>query len=253
MSSEHAYGVVYTPALVNAPPDGRPLDIPSIDNVHMLDQLGIQFVRIQWLSLHNVVHFRIVPRAYLAKLLKASRPSVTLTKATLGLVGLNLADWHGFSAVGEDLYTPDASSFRICTYAPGHASVMGFFEEKAPTPTFGLTVPICPRTLLKRVVEEAQKAAGVDVLVGVESEFILLDRSDKARRPDEQGVNKGDWSTSAKFPTGAIETRAVDEMAVDLLNAGIEVQMYHAEAAPGQVSHSPLSHQITTHMPRSTR
>ena len=43
---EHAYGVVYTPALVNAPPDGRPLDIPSIDNVHLLDQLGIQFVQI---------------------------------------------------------------------------------------------------------------------------------------------------------------------------------------------------------------
>ena len=58
----------------------------------------------------------------------------------------------GFGPVGEDLYVPDLSSWRVCTYAPGHASVMGWFQEKIPGPSGELAVPLCPRTLLHRLV-----------------------------------------------------------------------------------------------------
>ena len=58
------------------------------------------------------------------------------------------------SPAGEWLYTFDLSSIRLCPYAPGHASVMGWFEVK--TPTAGLVstnVDLCPRTILRRVTE----------------------------------------------------------------------------------------------------
>ena len=68
-------------------------------------------------------------------------------------------------------------------------------------------------------------------LVGVESEFILL----SATRPEPVFVNYADWSCSAKTRTGSTEARVLEEIAECLIGAGIELQMYHAEAAPGQV------------------
>lgn len=69
-------------------------------------------------------------------------------------------------------------------------------------------------------------------LVGVESEFILL----RETEPELKFVNDADWSCSRKTRTGSVEAAVLDEIAADLLAAGVEVQMYHAEAAPGQVS-----------------
>ena len=69
-------------------------------------------------------------------------------------------------------------------------------------------------------------------LVGFESEFILL----SATKPKIVPVNEADWSVSSKMPSGAVETIVMEEIALKLGEAGIELQMYHAEAAPGQVS-----------------
>ena len=61
-----------------------------------------------------------------------------------------------FSTTGQWLYAFDLSSIRLCPYAPGHASIMGWFEVKTP-PTAALApeieVDICPRTILRRVTE----------------------------------------------------------------------------------------------------
>lgn len=59
--------------------------------------------------------------------------------------------------MGDYLYALDLSSIRICSYARGHASVMGWFEEKVPvTGQEGhrsIEVDLCPRTILRRLVE----------------------------------------------------------------------------------------------------
>lgn len=82
---------------------------------------------------------------------------------------------------------------------------------------------------------DSKKLAGISFLVGVESEFILL----KESSPNIVAVNHGDWSTSAKLPAGSVEEAVLQEIADTLQTAGIEVQMYHAEVAPGQVSTYP--------------
>lgn len=169
----------------------------------------------------------------MAKLLKTPRPSVTTTKAILGIAGLAVAP--GFTAVGEYLLVIDPSSFRICTYAPGHACVTGFFQEKVPIPQYGLDVPTCPRTLLRRVVKKAADETGVGFLVGFETEFILLKEFDMDTGK-HVAANNYDYTTSAKLTTGAKETVIVEEIVDALLEAKIEVQIMHPEAAPGQVS-----------------
>lgn len=78
---------------------------------------------------------------------------------------------------------------------------------------------------------EAASVAGVSFLVGFETEFILL----KETRPIPVGVNDADWATSRKLPTGAVETIVLEEIAEALQEAGIELQLIHAEVAPGQV------------------
>ncbi|KAH9947838.1 FLU1-II [Amylocystis lapponica] len=218
VQASSSYGVIYTPQAALA------ANVGGLE----LESRGIKYVRISWLDHINTLRHRIVPVAYFQKLLKTARPGVCLTYATFGMVGPGCAP--GFSGTGEYLLVPDLNSFRICTYAPGHASVMGWFQLKNPSPSGGLSVDLCPRTLLKRIVDDAQAKAGVSFLAGFESEFILL----SATSPKIVAVNNGAWSTSAKFPSGSVENTVLEEIADDLIAAGIELQMYHAESAPGQ-------------------
>jgi hypothetical protein len=74
-----------------------------------------------------------------------------MTKASLGIIYLNLAE--GFNAIGEYLYVADLDSLRVCPYEGGHATIMGYFQEKAPVQGSRIDVELCPRTLLKRVEE----------------------------------------------------------------------------------------------------
>ena len=145
------YGALYT-----APP-------PSSTAPPTLDALltpGIKYVRLQWIDLINTPRTRVLSAAYFRKLYAhpGVRAGVGIPTIALGLVGLNVAD--GFGAVGEWLFVPDLRSWRVCLYASASggptamatACVMGWFEEKTPRPGRGLEVPLCPRTLLRRLV-----------------------------------------------------------------------------------------------------
>ena len=86
---------------------------------------------------------------------------------------------------------------------------------------------------------DAQNTSGIQFLVGFETEFVLL-RGTSPIQP----VNPHGWSNSAALLAGTDEEKALSEMADALQQSGIELQMYHAEAAPGQVM------LITRHIPR---
>jgi hypothetical protein len=79
---------------------------------------------------------------------------MAVPKAGLGVIYLKLA--KGFSSTGEYLYVPDISTLRICPYAPKHAAVMGWFQEKQPylgaDNKLTVDVPLCPRATLQCVV-----------------------------------------------------------------------------------------------------
>ncbi|KAL0958311.1 hypothetical protein HGRIS_000456 [Hohenbuehelia grisea] len=215
-------GVQYTPS--NAVSTAKALSI------HDLKDHQILFVRVHWVDLANNIRYRVLPIEYFEKVMKSPRPSISFARIALGLVFLTVAE--GFSASGEFLYVPDLDTLKICPYAPGHASVLGWFEEKFPRPdcdqAIAYRAEICPRTLLHNVLREA-KSLGIEFLVGFETEFILL----KSTSPIE-AVNHHGWSNSPALPTGAVETQVLEEIVLGLKASGIEVQMYHAEAAPGQ-------------------
>jgi glutamine synthetase len=245
-TSKVAFGVRYLPA-VQPPTPGQD---------YVLDRLemqGIRYIRFQWVDYTNMTRYRIIPFTAFRKLLSAQRPGIGVTKAVFGLIGSSMAP--GFSSTGEYLYTPDLSSTRLCGYAPGHASLMGWFEEQLPTRENedALRSPLCPRGLLDGIVKYVDletvrpisilsdfrngKALGVEFLVGIETEFILL----KSTRPIE-AVSDGPWSASRALPSGSVAAKCLEDIADALQTGGIELLMYHAEAAPGQVVilHCPL-------------
>jgi hypothetical protein len=65
--------------------------------------------------------------------------------------------------------------------------------------------------------------------VGFESEFILL----KNTLPIEP-VNQHGYGNSPALATGTKEYQILEEIAESLSLSGVELQMYHAEGAPGQ-------------------
>ena len=139
-------------------PDERPRQDASTcksyeDFASIFNTNAIRYIRIQWVDFNNQVRCRFFPVSYFRKLLNSERPGVTLTKAALGLVVHQVAP--GFSAVGEHIYVTDFSSFRLCSYAPGHAVFFGYFQEKVSVPRpsgLSFEVPFCPRTVLSRLI-----------------------------------------------------------------------------------------------------
>jgi len=99
--------------------------------IERLPYTNIRYVRITWVDFLNWTRCRIVPCSAFHNLLTSSRPGIRLTEAALGLVFINLAE--GFGASGEWLYSLDLSTLRRCgEYAPGHASVLGYFQRAIP-------------------------------------------------------------------------------------------------------------------------
>ncbi|KAG6828009.1 hypothetical protein H0H92_009701 [Tricholoma furcatifolium] len=192
--------------------------------------LNISYVRLQWVDLVNNIRCRVLPLPYFLKMLESSRPGVGVAKICLGLVYLMAAP--GFSAAGEYLYVPDLSTIRLAPYAPGEVVILGWFHEKTPYPgvdnKLRLDVLLCPRTTLQRILKESSDA-GIDYLVGFESEFILL----KSTNPVVAASNHS-WTATDGFPSGSVVAKTLKEIADGIQSSGIELQMYHAEAAPGQ-------------------
>ena len=123
-------------------------------------------MRLTWVDFVNFVRYRVIPIKHFKKLIAESSSrtgdfkvnpngGIMLTKALFGLVYITMAP--GFGAAGEYLYVPDLKSLRVLPFAPGHASVMGWFEEKeavkGPDGQDTFKTPFCPRALLQRIVE----------------------------------------------------------------------------------------------------
>ena len=147
-SSSAYYGVDYTPSEGRTHPWAL-RDLGQLTRALRTD--NIQYIRLQWVDFINNTRYRVLSKSYFIKLMESPRPGITMIKVSLGGVFDVIAP--GFSAIGEFLYVPDISSYRVCPYAPGHASIMGFFQEKIPSPDRGLILPLCPRTILQRIVE----------------------------------------------------------------------------------------------------
>ena len=226
------YTVVYKP---ESTPAAKPDSVRGL----RLESRGIKWVRVQFVDYTNTVRFRILPIAYFKKVCETLRPSLLFD---LSLLGAGVSQGEGSAQEGwerECLYVVDFGSFRVCPYAPGHAAIMGWFEEKTASPTGSLSIKLCPRTMLKNVVDEAQSKAGLTFLAGFETQFVLLKPQDASAEP---AVLRTGWGSSREHRTGSIEEVVLEEIAENLLDVGIEVQAMHAGVSHRQVIQTSVSY-----------
>ena len=122
------------------------------DLLHLKEFHGVKFIRLTWLDLQNVTKCRVLSLGYFEELLEASggRPGLSLGGCVLGSVGMTIV--KGFSAAGGYLLVADMSSMRLCSFAPGHAMLFGWFQNLQPGPEQPLEYDLCPRTLLARQI-----------------------------------------------------------------------------------------------------
>ncbi|KAG8699163.1 hypothetical protein FRC09_006784 [Ceratobasidium sp. 395] len=210
---------------------------PLSSLVASLRSQSIKFIRLAWVDYVNLIRYRIIPIDSFASVVgsqliqtPSSLPSeqlaesgISLVQATLGLV-TNDGLTPGVSTSSDHDLKPDFSTVWIPSYAPGHAYMMGRFFHKSYEG--GAEFETCPRTILQRVAQRAEKNLGVKFQVGFETEFILLDKQGKP-------ASTGAWSTSRKLQCGPV-TDCVHEIAQAIMDAGIQLQQYHAESADGQ-------------------
>jgi len=184
----------------------------SLGTISLNQFSDLRYVRVQWVDISNGVRMRIVPMGY------------SVVNEVI----------DGYTTVGEYLLRFDMGSLRLCPYAVGHVVLMACFEEKVPKPIVGggesVEVSICPRTILRRVVRQAKETLGVEFIVGFESEFVLLS-STHPPRP----INNAGWCMASGFDAGTTGQKVLDEIVEAVQMSGIELQMFHAESAPGQV------------------
>ena len=134
---------------------------------------------------------------------------------------------------------PDFKSLRTCKLEPRYAYIMGQFEEKEGPLR---EVDLCPRTLLNKLVKyptqcnvlsccsKAKEDHDISFLLGFETEVIFLE--DGVNPP--LAISNHAWSTSLSMRSSSVGKLIVEEIYDVLTDAGIEVQQFHAESAPGQ-------------------
>ena len=236
-----SYGVVYTASSVTSETKSPQL------SPKLLEELGIQWVRVYWLDYANVLRFQFLSRSYFSHLLSNPRPGILLGSANLAAVHLNVLQERRLGVWG---YAFDASSFRVCPYAPGHATIFGFFENSVPSPSAGPDpVPFCPRGLLHRLVNEARTKAGIEFIVGFETEFTFLRSSSPIVTQDVPA----DYCTASTYGIKDVETKALLAVGENLQLAGIGVEKLHSEAGPGQVSPSAPRRELRSQNGNSSR
>ncbi|KAL3427894.1 glutamine synthetase [Phlyctema vagabunda] len=188
------------------------------------DHPKIKYLRLQFSDFTALSRVRIVPIKHALKVLAKGAWSVGITKASLGLLQ-NDHTVPGVTASGEYKLRPILSSLR-----PGpsseYACVQGEFLDESDS-------PLCPRSLLRRSLEIA-RVSGLEFLVGFEIEVVFMSWGvDPKYTPLTSTITSHAWSSSA-----ALRDTSVVDMLSDIVStlstAGIDVEQFHPESAPGQ-------------------
>ncbi|KXZ44742.1 hypothetical protein GPECTOR_63g67 [Gonium pectorale] len=147
------------------------------------------------------------------------------------------APGSGLSAVGEARLVPVESTRVALPWCPGHQ--LAIAEFRAP----GHDGPweCCPRSALRNTLRLLLDNFGLELKVGFEVEFLLLERAEPGHEATREGgsLDRSGWrpvDRSLYSQSSALDRHAevLDEMVGSLEAMGIGVVQWHAESAPGQ-------------------
>ncbi|KAI0179527.1 glutamine synthetase/guanido kinase [Hypoxylon sp. FL1284] len=216
--------------------------------IRKLRSLDAKHLRIYWHDYTSSAKCRLIPIKHVYKTLASGKPMViSVAKAGLGLLQTDMLIPQ-MNASGMYTLRPDWSSLKPGP-APGHVSCFGdFFTQPDGASSAGEEEeeeePMCPRAVLRRTLDRAASRHGLSFLLGFEVEFVVMERNPDAASVDRYLPLRNDghaWSMARALAdwgggssSGGFTAVAAGELLDALDDAGIAVEQFHPEAAPGQ-------------------
>jgi glutamine synthetase len=191
---------------------------------------GVEFVWLQYMGLNGNLLGRAIPVPRFTKLLEINK-LVSLPRAVFYLLPHDhLAE--GGEPVGAFGLKPDLSTIHLWTGATNRAVITsyGVQSEDGTTP-----IAECPRSALVRLSRVLTKETGFYPLIGFEIEVVFMQRAKdiKGKVVGYETINENHSFQSMTTDDNSC-MELVEDVARSLLAAGIEIEQFHAEAAPGQ-------------------
>ena len=188
----------------------------------------LELLQYQWLDLGGILRTIILTKEYALSLTNSPLKTSPVTLALLPQ-----GDYEpGFTGIGSDELWPDWTSLRVCSYLGdrmAYASVMCFISEtgKAFQPRTR-----CPRSILKRALEDASHIDQLQFKVGFEIEFFFFEIKDDGTISTPLN-SIGGWS-SGIASTHPLAFTVLDEIMQCLAKINIKALKFHAESGKGQ-------------------
>lgn len=146
---------------------------------------------------------------------------------TLAMQAMNSLDElqpvEGIGAVGEVRLVPDPRTFRILPYTPRAASMLCDMMTLE-----GLPWELCPRSFLRRLVDQARSEFGLTIIAAFEPEWSL------ARRGLDGSYTAIDDSLCFSTIGMTTQQAMIDELLGAFEAQNLKVELYHPELAHGQ-------------------
>ena len=203
-------------------------NLQLLENFIQQDQ-SVKFLRLQWLDYTATPRTRVLPMKQALKMFRAQK-CLRLVQATLGMLQTDELCPGSLPAGSFALY-PDFKGLRLGSRT-GYATVQCEFREEESLEE----INIDPRTLLRRQVEKG-KANGLEFLTGFEIEVVFMSQTvvEGQTRFGLSQTHAGGhaWSTSRALHDNHI-LDLLESIASKFETAGIELDQFHAESAPGQ-------------------
>ncbi|KAI1394318.1 glutamine synthetase/guanido kinase [Hypoxylon trugodes] len=201
--------------------------------IQKLQSLNAKYLRVYWHDYTSSSKCRLIPIKQVYRTLSSGKPvTLNITQCVFGLLQTD-AMIPQVNASGMYVVQTDWSTLKPGP-ADGHVSCFGYFTQQD-----GSEVPTCPRSLLRRIINNAA-AQGLTFLFGFEIEFVVMERNPDRNSPDKFQTLRTDghsWSMSRILADWGREgsfSTAVDEILDALEEADIAVDQFHPENAPGQ-------------------
>lgn len=197
---------------------------------------SIKFVRLQWLDFTSSLRVRIVPVDRFIKLYLGGK-SIGVPKFILGLLHKEFIA-PTFDENGSYNLVPDLDSLRLGA-RPGYLTVQCDFQD-----VNGNQVEECPRTLLRRITNEAAATATrsssrprIEFLVGFEIEVVFTKWLVVDGEISYLTTNELGYGHSHSFANALHDDKMMSLIEAILgrcEEVGISIEHFHAESCPGQ-------------------
>eukprot|EP01129_Flabellula_baltica_P015584 TRINITY_DN7999_c0_g1_i1.p1 TRINITY_DN7999_c0_g1~~TRINITY_DN7999_c0_g1_i1.p1 ORF type:complete len:456 (+),score=88.90 TRINITY_DN7999_c0_g1_i1:30-1370(+) len=180
-----------------------------------------KLLRVNWLDNANLRKCKMIP-VHRAASVFSQGIGLTESCQAVPVMYDHICEGAGVTVVGEVFMIPDPDSVRVVPWNRNHATAMSDIYKVVD----GEILPWrhCPRSLLKKVIKEA-KDIGIEVNVGIENEFVLLDK---------ETLEPVDQTSYALTASVDYNGDFIDDLADTFEQMEIPLWVIHPESCKGQ-------------------